>query len=339
MAVTIKDVAKKANVSTATVSRVISNNPRISEQTKQKVRKIMEEMGYHPNFQARNLVVNKTQTLGVVMANSTTLLLQNPFFPEVLRGISANAHDNKYGLYLTTGTTETEIYEEVVAMTQGRRVDGIILLYSRKNDPIMNYLIDQEFPFTLVGRPEHHHSDISFVDNDNVENARNVTRHLIDFGHERIAYFGYDNEFIVSHDRLKGYKEALAKAEIPYRNEYIVKQKTLQGNEKELLKQLIHLDEPPTALITHDDLIAYELIRYLSDFELKVPNDISIIGFNNHKISEHLDPPLSTVDISIYDLGFEATRLLINRIHQPNRSAEQIIVPSTLIKRGSCRNL
>src|SRR5690606_12943053 len=137
-----------ASVSPATVSRVIADNPRISEDTKRKVRETMKRMGYYPNFQARNLVIQKTQTIGVIMADSATLAFQNPFFPEVLRGISSRAHESQYGLYLSTGDTTKEIHEEVISKTQVKRVDGIILLYSRVVDKNMEILYNSHIPFS-----------------------------------------------------------------------------------------------------------------------------------------------------------------------------------------------
>ncbi|MET3682852.1 DNA-binding LacI/PurR family transcriptional regulator [Alkalibacillus flavidus] len=339
MAVTIKDVAKKANVSPSTVSRVIANNSRITEETKQRVRDVMEELGYYPNFQARNLVSNKTNTIGVVMANSATLSFQNPFFPEVLRGISSVAHDNQYGLYLTTGANEEEVYNEVVSMVQGRRVDGIILLYSRQNDATMNYLANSSIPFTIVGRPFENPDQFTYVDNNNVDNAKEAVHYLIELGHERIAFVGGGLDYIVSQDRLKGYQQALADAGIPFNEQYFINEEETASLSRDATLNLMNMDQPPTAIVTHDDLVAYEVIRYLEELAISVPYDLSIVSFNNHKISEHLRPPLTSVDISIYDLGYEANRLLINKINDPDTEEQHVIVPSTLIKRGSCRQL
>lgn len=339
MAITIKDVAKRAAVSPATVSRVIADNPRISEKTKKKVREAMEELGYYPNFQARNLVVQRSQTLGVIMANSATLAFQNPFFPEVLRGISVSAHNSQFGLYLSTGATEEEVLQEVKAMTQGKKVDGIILLYSRIGDKVMEYLNDSGLPFSMVGRPYKNAHQISYVDNDNVRNARDVVEYFIGLGHKRIAFVAGGNDFVVSIDRLEGYQQALAAHSVDFDAQYIVTQEMMQGHGPNAILQLMNLPEPPTAIVTHDDLVAYEVIGYLEDLEINVPGDVSIIGFNNHTLSEHLKPPLSSVDISIYDLGLEAANLAIEKIMDKTAPAKQVIVSSRLIERGSCQRL
>lgn len=339
MAITIKDVAKRAEVSPATVSRVIADNPRISEKTKKKVREAMEELGYFPNFQARNLVAQRSQTLGVIMANSATLAFQNPFFPEVLRGISVSAHNSQFGLYLSTGATEQEVLQEVKAMGRGKKVDGIILLYSRIGDKVMEYLVDSGLPFSMVGRPYKDTDKISYVDNDNVQNARDVVEYFIGLGHQRIAFVAGESDYVVSIDRLEGYQQALAAHSLEFDPHYIVTQEMMQGHGPKAILQLMKLDEPPTAIVTHDDLAAYEVIGYLEDLEINVPDDVSIIGFNNHALSEHLKPPLSSVDISIYDLGLEAANLAIEKIMDKTAPAKQVVVSSRLIERGSCQSL
>lgn len=339
MAVTIKDVAKQAGVSPATVSRVIADNPRISSKTKAKVREVMEGLGYFPNFQARNLVAKKSRTLGVIMENSATLAFQNPFFPEVLRGISTRAHGSQYGLYLSTGATQEEIFREVVEMAQGRRVDGIVLLYSKIDDPVMKYLAESGLPYSVVGRPFTDPCSVSYVDNDNINNAKETVDYLVGLGHRHIAFVGGAADFVVSLDRLEGYKQALAQHSIPFAEAYTVNQESMGGGEREAIRQLMALEIPPTAIVTHDDMVAYEVIGYLEDLEISVPLDVSIIGFNNHAISRHLKPPLSTVDISIYELGLHAAELVLEKITDESTPPKQVVVPSRLIERGSCRRL
>jgi len=336
MAVTIKDVAKLANVSPSTVSRVIANNPRISEETKRKVRKAMEELGYHPNFQARSLANKSTETIGVIMPSSTNYAFRNPFFPEVLRGISTKAHENGYGLYLSTGTSEEEIFKEVVSMVQGGRVDGIILLYSRVNDKVMSYLKEENFPFTVVGRPHEFSDEITHVDNDNIQMTMDVTNYLINLGHERIAFVGGNLDLVVTIDRTQGYKLALQNAGIPFREEYIIHEKFLREGGREAIKALLSLNEPPTALVVADDIMAFGMLSHLESLNIQVPKDISIISFNNLMIAEYFKPPLTTVDINIFQLGFEATNCLIEIIKNPKSHAKRITIPAKLIERQSC---
>ena len=339
MTVTIIDVAREANVSPATVSRVIADNPRISEQTKRRVREVMERLEYHPNFQARNLASKSTKTIGVIMAHSTTLAFQNPFFPEVIRGICARAHASTYGIYLSTGGTEDEIFEEVVSMVQGRKVDGIILLYSRVNDRTMNYLKETKFPFTMVGRPYRFEDEITYVDNDNKKIAHDMVDYLYQQGHRQIAFIGGDLNFVVSTDRLEGYRQALIDAGLPNSDDYFIHDQSFKEKGNKSIHELMKLEAPPTAIVAHDDLVAYEIIRYLEELSIQVPGDISIVSFNNHALSAYVSPPLTSLDISIFDLGFEATRFLLEKVQDAEAQVVHHLVETNLIERESCKNI
>ncbi|MBM7649583.1 DNA-binding LacI/PurR family transcriptional regulator [Bacillus ectoiniformans] len=337
--VTIKDVAKLANVAPSTVSRVIANNPRISEATALKVKKAMKELGYHPNFQARSLAGKKTQTIGLVMPDSTDKVFQNPFFPEVIRGISKMAHEQQYALNISTGETEQEIYESVVGMVQGRRVDGFILLYSRINDRVTNFLRKKQFPFAVVGKPCEHIDEITHVDTNNFAAAQMVTEYLIQLGHRRIAFVGGATDLVVTMDRVKGYKAAIESAGLAVMKDYIVSEKSLQAGGREAVAQLMSLTHRPTAIIAMDDLLAFGMLNMLHELGLVVPAHVSLVAFNNILLTEMSNPPLTTVDIQIFQLGYQATKCLIERLNDSNEPVKRLIVPHQLIERSSCKPL
>ncbi|MEQ6375450.1 LacI family DNA-binding transcriptional regulator [Bacillaceae bacterium S4-13-56] len=334
MGVTIKDVANVSGVAPSTVSRVIADHPRISEATKKKVRKAMKELGYHPNVNARSLANKSTQAIGVVMPSSDKAL-QNPFFPEVLRGISSVAHDKDYSLYISTGQTDEEIFEGVLRMVQGNRVDGIILLYSRVEDEVRNFLIEHKFPFVVIGKPYEQMDSISHVDNDNLSAAQEITNHLIELGHERIAFIGGDTELVVTLDRMRGYQIALEKAGFPVKDEYHIHAEFLQSGGQEAVYKLLNLMDPPTGLVIADDLMAFGVIQMLEEFGLNVPRDISIVSFNNVYLSQLTRPPLTTVDIHIHELGVQATKCLIEKAKHRNEPSKRIIVPFEIVERSS----
>lgn len=336
MAVTIKDVARAAGVSPSTVSRVIGDHPHINDETKKRVRKVMDELGYHPNYQARSLVGKSTETIGIVMPNSATQALQNPFFPEVIRGISMKAHEHQFGVYLTTGITDEEIYQQVVSMVQGRRVDGIILLYSKTDDKIMKYLLDQKFPFTVIGRPSKNAERITYVDNDNIYITRQVTDYLISLGHRRIAFIGVNTEYVFTIDRLEGFKQALEEANIPFEKEYIIHEQCLKSEGKEGIQSFLSSHEPPTALVVADDFTAIELMSYSEELNIAVPDDISIVSFNDVPLAEHMKPQLTSVNIEIFQLGFEAANCLIDLIKNPDALPKRVTIPAKMIERKSC---
>ena len=337
MDVTIKDVAKEAKVAASTVSRVIKDSPNISEETKRRVREVMDRLGYYPNFQAQSLAGKNTRAIGVILPNAAFHSFQNPFFSDVLLGISMSANKHEYGIYLSTSASEESIYEEVVRMVQGKRVDGILLLYSRKNDKLLTYLNKVNIPFTVVGRPYEKEQQITYVDNDNIQTSIDVTNYLLKAGHRSIAFIGGNQQFVVTVDRLKGYKKALGKAGIPYDERFVVSEQSVKEEGRGIIEKLIALENAPTAIITQDDLIAFQIISHLESLDMSVPDDISIISFNNYFVSEHSRPPLTSVDIGINQLGFEATDSLIELIETPSILPKRITIPARLVERESVK--
>jgi DNA-binding LacI/PurR family transcriptional regulator len=339
MSVTIKEVAKLANVAPSTVSRVIANNPRISEATKRKVKMVMEELGYHPNLNARSLSSKATQTIGLVMPSSGDVVFQNPFFPTVLQGISEGVHEKKYALQMTTGSSEQEIFEAVIQMVQGKRVDGIILLNSKVEDKVIQYLRENGFPFVVIGKPAKYFEEITHVDNDNVHAMKEATEYLIHLGHRQIAFVGGSLELMVTVDRLNGYKQALDYANISINEEYIKHEEFLREGGQEAVSELMALQERPTALLVVDDFMALGVLNKLDELGIKVPEDISVVSFNNILLSEMSKPALTSMDINILKLGFEASKSLIEKVENSSEPTKRIIIPHQMVERSSCSRI
>jgi DNA-binding LacI/PurR family transcriptional regulator len=336
MAVTIKDVARIANVAPSTVSRVIADNPSISEKTKKRIRKVMEELGYHPNFNARSLANQTTQAIGLVMPSSASKTFLKPFFPEVIRGISTFAHVKDYSLYMTTGETEEEMFRDVVKMVQGKRVDGIIVLYSRQDDSIIKYLMENDFPFVLVGKPPHNMENITYIDNDNYKAAREVTDYLIELGHKRIAFVGASKDLLVTEDRLAGFIDSLKLNDVAVEEAYIKHTDFVQEGGKQAVEELLACPVLPSALVVMDDVMALGVLSTLRENNIDVPGDMSVVSFNNSMLSEIASPPLTTIDVHIYQLGYEAAKCVVDRIETPKAAPKSVIVPTKLVVRQSC---
>lgn len=333
--VTIKDVAKATGVSPSTVSRVIADHPRISVLTKRKVRKAMKEMGYHPNIHARNLVSQTTKSIGVILPSSADKALQNPFFPEVLRGIGSVTHTKEYSVTLSSGETDEEIYKEVERMVYGRYVDGVILLYSRLGDPVIKFLLERKFPFVMVGKPYEYINEVTHVDNDNYSAGKEITHYLIEQGHKNIAFIGGDQELFVTIDREAGYESALKEAGLENKQEYRVYTEFLRSGGREAIEHLLSLGKPPTSIVVTDDLMSLGVMSALEEFGFHLPRDMSIVSFNNVYLSEITRPPLTTVDINIYDLGAQSAKALIEKATNKNEPAKRIIIPHRIIYRDS----
>jgi len=334
MGVTIEDIAKAANVSPSTVSRAIANNPRISEKTRKKIFKIIKEMNYHPNYIARSLANKSTNIIGVVVMGTTEKAFHHPFFPEILRGIASLAYKNKYKILISSVNSLDEEKQLVDELTQSGIADGIILLSSRVNDPSISFLTDIKFPFVVVGRPEND-NEANWVDNDNIAIGYKMTKHLIDIGCKDIAFLGVNSEYIVTLDRMKGYKMALNDHHIPIDQRLIVEGKFVDDTGYELMKKVLDRGIVPSGVIACDDLLAFGAIKYLNEKGLRVPDDVAVAGFNNVPLSNYFTPPLTSVEINAFSLGAKAFELFMSGMKSEHKSFNRAIIPAELVIRES----
>jgi DNA-binding LacI/PurR family transcriptional regulator len=334
MGVTINDIAKAAKVAPSTVSRVLADNPRISQETREKIQKIMKEMNYHPNMIARSLANKSTKIVGLVVPGTTEKAFQHPFMPEIIRGIISVAHKNGYKLLISSAADAKEEKKLISDLANGGIIDGVILMTSRLNDPAISGLIKANFPFAVVGRPANDDS-VNWVDNNNYAIAYDLTKHFIARGHKKIAFLGVSSQVIVTLDRFNGYKKALQDNGIPFDEKLVVEGKFIDDTGYDLMKQLMARNVSPTGIIACDDFLAFGAIKLLTEAGLKVPDDIAVAGFNNTPLSDHFIPPLTSVEVNAYALGKNAFELLLADITSDNKSFNRSIVPAELIIRDS----
>lgn len=339
MSITIKDVAKLAGVSPSTVSRTCTNHPSISKQTKAKVRKAMQELGYEPNFQASNLATRNSRTIGIILPDSESEVYQNSFYLEAIRGIGQFCNQKQYMNTLITGSSEKEVLQVIKTMLNSGRVDGFIALYSKRDDEVLDYLYDNGITYVLVGKATFNPNQVIYIDNDNIQAAKEATDYLIQLGHEKIAFLGTDNSSMFIQDRKNGYMMSLMDHNIPVHPEYFLEQDFLKdetGSSLDRLRDLLLSDSAPTAILVSDDILAVALEKVLIELGIRVPEQLSIISFNNSLFAQLTNPPLTSVDINSYQLGIEAASQIINHIENPNLLATKIIVPHRIIERNSC---
>ena len=336
MAVTIKDVAALAGVSPSTVSRTCKNNPSISEETKERVRKAMAELGYEPNFQASNLASQNSRTIGIILPASAKEVYENSFYLEAIQGISHYCNGRQYMTTIVTGQDEAEILDAVRSMSRSGKVDGFIILYSKKDDPVIDYLFNEGLLYILIGKATQYTNQTIYIDNDNLLAGREAAEYLYQLGHRRIAYLGSDSSLMFSADRKAGYQLALASHQLPVRPEYCVEVKNLSENNEEAIRGLLMQKDRPTAILVSDDILAVSLERVCLENHLAIPEDLSIISFNNSLFARLTSPQLTSIDIGAGQLGSEAASQIINHIENPNLLATKIIVPHHLIERDSC---
>ena len=336
MAVTIKDVAALAGVSPSTVSRTCKNNPSISEETKERVRKAMVELGYEPNFQASNLASQNSRTIGIILPASAKEVYENSFYLEAIQGISHYCNGRQYMTTIVTGQDEAEILDAVRSMSRSGKVDGFIILYSKKDDPVIDYLFNEGLLYILIGKATQYTNQTIYIDNDNLLAGREAAEYLYQLGHRRIAYLGSDSSLMFSADRKAGYQLALAIHQLPVRPEYCVEVKNVSENNEEVIRGLLMQKDRPTAILVSDDILAVSLERVCLENHLAIPEDLSIISFNNSLFARLTSPQLTSIDIGAGQLGSEAASQIINHIENPNLLATKIIVPHHLIERDSC---
>lgn len=336
MAVTIKDVAALAGVSPSTVSRTCKNNPSISEETKERVRKAMAELGYEPNFQASNLASQNSRTIGIILPASAKEVYENSFYLEAIQGISHYCNGRQYMTTIVTGQDEAEILDAVRSMSKSGKVDGFIILYSKKDDPVIDYLFNEGLLYILIGKATQYTNQTIYIDNDNLLAGREAAEYLYQLGHRRIAYLGSDSSLMFSADRKAGYQLALASHQLPVRPEYCVEVKNVSENNEEAIRGLLMQKDRPTAILVSDDILAVSLERVCLENHLAIPEDLSIISFNNSLFARLTSPQLTSIDIGAGQLGSEAASQIINHIENPNLLATKIIVPHHLIERDSC---
>ncbi|MEX2785468.1 LacI family DNA-binding transcriptional regulator [Streptococcus sp. H49] len=336
--VTIKDVAHKAGVNPSTVSRVLKDHQSISIKTKEKVRKAMRELGYVPNVAAQILASGLTYSIGLVFPPLLTPdRLSEPFFMQILSTITNEAKNNDFTVSIATGMTMADLEKQVQLMYKQKRVDGFIILYSEQDDPIKRYLLTNQIPFVIVGAPEGFENQITYIDNDNQLMARTAVEFLYDKGHEKVLFVTDDLQSEVSSERYIGYLKGIMKLGLPSQSPLLFDRKD-PATVEHLIDTIRNFQA--TALIVIGDVLAIRIVQLLSYYELKVPDDLSVITFNNSAYGKLIHPYLTTFDINISSLGSISFKRLLAIIRNPNLElSEKIIVPFTLKERESVRNL
>ncbi len=331
---TIEEIADLADVSRSTVSRVLNNHPSVRPSVRARVQQVIQENRYAPRAAARSLASRRTNVVGLLIPRSAATIFSDPFFPHVIQGITETCSNRGYFLLLSMVTAEREhdFYERVL---RGRHVDGLIMMSSDIDDPILPMLIRDASPLVLVGRHPYL-ADVSSADVENRDGAVQAVRHLIDLGHRRIAVITGPLYMVAAMDRRDGYKQALAEAAIQIRPELIVESDFTQHGAYAAMRQILQLPERPTAVFAGSDVMAAGALRAVHEVGLRVPEDMSLVSFDDLPFASILTPPLTTVHQPLHELGAAAADLLLNRLAQPDdHQPNQVRLPTTLMIRQS----
>ena len=339
MAVTIKDIAKHTGVSPSTVSRVCNNNPSISKETRERVQKAIQELGYELPAAQDSLPAFVSKNIGVILPPSAQDAYENTFYLKAIRGISQICNQRRATTCIVIGQDYEEVLQSVQTLHRSGKVDGFIVLYSRKNDIVIDYLCEQGLLYVIVGKPSDLANQTLCVDNDNLLASREATDYLYNLGHRRIGFIGGKTEFMHASDRRDGYQLSLLLHGLPVNSDYCIEMEGVYSSGNQDLTRLLQTPECPTAFVVSDDLLALALERICGQAGLSIPEDISIVAFNNSLYAQLASPQLTAVDINSYALGREAANQILNHTENPNLAATKIIVPHSIVERCSCKRI
>lgn len=312
MPTTIKDIAKRAGVAHTTVSRALRGSPLIADETAKRIRAIAAELGYYPSAAARSLKTHRSQVLGVIVSN-----IADPFFSEILQGIDDTAQKSGYSLFIAAAQHDPRREKAIVGTMREHRVDGVILCSTPFSPEQSQQLLAHEIPIVVINNQAAEDYRYSIY-HDDVDGSRQVTRHLLELGHRRIAYLGNAQSGRTTQDRLSGFQEEMAAAEVAILPGYI--HQAGGGNAEDGLTSLVHflnLAVRPTALVCYNDLLAIGVLKGLALAGLRVPEEFSVAGFDNIAYSEFTSPPLTTFDQPKRFIGAEAARMMLELLSAP----------------------
>lgn len=343
------DIAKLAGVSRSTVSRVVNNYPNVPKETREKVLKVIEEYDYVPHASARMLAGAKNRIIGLFiidLAERTggikNRITKSPYYLEFVSSVIEHASEKGYKV-LVHIIHNSEGYKEIKECFYNKTISGGIFIGENDDDEAIKKIINAGYKVALidqnVSKDNDENNKCIIVNADNFNGAYKATKYLIDCNHKNIAHITGDIEKFSSIERLKGYKKALQDSNIPIKEDFIVKSKFLEESGYDSAKKLLSNDEKPTAIFTGNDKIAIGAMKAIKEANLKVPEDISIIGFDDIEECKYLNPPLTSMKMYLIDMAEIATNAIIKSIESEENVFDNYTVGVELIERDTCVKL
>lgn len=336
MTVTISDIARMAAVSKATVSAVLNDRPGISLETRERIQEIVRRVNYRPNQVARSLSNRETHSIGLLIKE-----IDNPYFTKIMKGVVDACSDHGYTMLL--GSSELSPDKEIASVETllHQRVDGLIISPLQGVNFDFSYLaelVKDRHPLVMLGEVQNFQTNV--VDIESREAAARAVTHLIELGHERIVYFAGPEMSHHNRQRIEGFQQALIDRRLPIQRQNLVSVgSTIEDGYDAGRRVFGGSGETPTAVFCFNDLVAIGLMNALSEMELRVPQDVSIVGFDDNPFCELVRVPLTTVHVPAYRMGVKAAQLLIEQIgvkEEPLR--RRVTIETKLIVRESTTN-
>lgn len=332
MTPTIKLIAERANVSIATVSRALNNDVHVTEETRKKILDISNDLNYKPNLIARNFVKKTSYAIGLILPD-----ISDEFFTDIIRGVDEITVKNGYYTMVASSHKHRTLADSITAFSQTGLVGGIILLVSAITDDLKKKLNQTKIPVVLIGGDKQE-KDFDTVAIDNYQGAFNATEYLIKKKNfKRIAHITGPSENYDAFLRKKGFIDACKKHNVSINKSFIVNGNYTIDSGYHGFIQLYGLPERPEVIFTANDMMALGCYDAANYFNVKIPEDIGIIGFDDIFMSKYINPGLTTVRVQIEEVGKAAADLLVEKLNQSNGEPRKLIkIPTELIIRGSC---
>ncbi|KRF42171.1 LacI family DNA-binding transcriptional regulator [Paenibacillus sp. Soil787] len=330
----IKQVAEKAGVSIATVSHVINNTRFVSEETKIKVFHVMKELDYRPNSAARSLRSQKSNTIGLivpVLPSDTS----NFFFMMVAQGIQSTLKRHGYHLLLSNNTTEEiEDEKEQIKLFNSKLIDGLIIASIAEDVSYLNDIVASDYPIVFIDRKPSGFSG-DYVLADGYGGSYEAVHTFIEKGHRRIGLITGGLGISTSNERLEGYKKALQDNGIPFDSSLIKVSESNFESGYESAKSLLS-EHSISALFVANNVLTMGVMRYLQERQMKIPDELAVIGFDDYDWTQLTTPPLTVIRQPSFEIGEKAAEIMINRIEKTDTNYKEYRLPTTLVMRGSC---
>lgn len=332
MAATLLDIAKKLNISIATVSRALNDRPGVGNDLRQRVIETANELGFVPNMAARSLVTSRTQTIGFVIHPFDHPFSSDPFYFPILMAIEAELVNQDYHIMLTSINSDSLTN---LRMVEQSRVDGLILAGPNLNPQFVAATLNRDMPVVLIdNRPGYRKANIILTDD--AGGAYEATTHLAGHGHTRIAHIGGPLEWVSNRHRYNGYRASMRDAGLAQNIRAIHKESTTIATGEQAAAELLDGPEPPTAIFAANDSMALGAARAAAARGLSVPGNLALVGFDNISVAEHFSPPLTTVRIFKEQIGRMAARRILELVNEPDIPPVESSVSTELVIRQSC---
>lgn len=336
MAITIRDIAKRANVSIATVSRVLNNSSKVSKETKDKIHRVMEELNYKPNALARGLIKRSLRTVGVLIQD-----MNNIFYPAVIKGIEDELEIHDYNIFLCNTDSNLDKEKKYIDTLVGKGVDGIIFMGTRPVGMKHNEHIAalcKKIPVLIIN-DDIIGVDVYSVATNEVNGAYKAISYFIELDHRKIAFINGNTDYTTYRYKFEGYKRAILDNGIDLNPDYIIQEEPYEKGGYKGAKKLLSLKNRPTAIFSASDQIAIGIIRAVFEAGYSIPDDFSIIGFSGVPISAEIFPQLTTVNQFPFKTGKIAASLIIKAINKQQLEQRKILIEPELSIRKTCRKL